>query len=142
MNYREEVNMAGARHDEGREEGQLMRELEEQFHPVFESSPCGVYLYFDDNLKICNERLAGMFGMSVAEWEKSGSFLNAFVYPRNQKIVPSNFLHHIAQLTHPVTSRFPAWRRDVMTFPVEKDMISTVWYRMPESYPFFVHEER
>jgi len=133
--------MTNGKQAEVREHGRIMKELAEQFRPVFESSPMGVYLYLDDTHKICNERLAKMFGMSVTEWEKTASFLDAFVEPRDQQLVAGNFQHHVAQLTHPITFRFHARRKDGTTFVAEMDMIPISWYGNPVAY-HFVRESR
>src|SRR5688500_3286421 len=44
---------------------EVMEELSEQYSPVLDASPDGVYLWLDDAHKVCNERLARMFGYSV-----------------------------------------------------------------------------
>ena len=54
-------------HDEHHEH--LIKEITEQFEPVFSNSPQGVYLYLDDTHKICNQKFADMLGYkSVEEW--------------------------------------------------------------------------
>ena len=133
--------MTSAKQDQDREHSKIMKELAEQFRPVLESSPVGVYLYLDDTHKICNEHLAKMFGVSAAEWVKTGSFLEAFVDPRDRKLFAGNYQHHIAQLTHPVTFKFLARRKDGTTFLAETDMIPISWHGMPVAY-HFVREAR
>ncbi len=47
----------------------LMKELTEQFEPMFANSPQAIYLYLDDTHKICNQTFADMLGYkSIAEW--------------------------------------------------------------------------
>lgn len=47
----------------------LIKELAEQFEPVFSNSPQGVYIYLDDEHKICNKKFADMVGYkSVEQW--------------------------------------------------------------------------
>lgn len=54
-------------HDEHHEH--LIKELAEQFKPVFSKSPQGVYIYLDDKHKICNKKFAEMLGYgSIKEW--------------------------------------------------------------------------
>ena len=36
----------------------VIRELAEQFQPIMEQSPDGVYLWLNETHKVCNERLA------------------------------------------------------------------------------------
>ncbi len=57
--------------------GELVRELE----PVLSSSGQGIYIYFDDEHKVCNEKFASLLGYSSAnEWAKmQGSFPGLFV---------------------------------------------------------------
>jgi hypothetical protein len=43
----------------------VIRELAEQLRPVLKRSPDGVYLWLDEARKACNERLAGLFGLTV-----------------------------------------------------------------------------
>jgi hypothetical protein len=40
----------------------------EQFQPVFDKSPFGVYLYLDDVHKICNDKMVRMLGVKPQEW--------------------------------------------------------------------------
>ena len=54
-------------HDEHHEH--LMKELTEQFEPMFSNSPQAIYLYLDDTHKICNQKFADMLGYkSIEEW--------------------------------------------------------------------------
>ena len=54
-------------HDEHHEH--LVKEIAEQFEPVFTKSPHGIYIYLDDVHKICNKKFAEMLGYnSVSEW--------------------------------------------------------------------------
>jgi hypothetical protein len=70
------------------EHEQILREMEEQFGPLFEQSPVGVYLYLTDSHKICNERMAHMHGMTVEEWRSTPTFLNDFIAGRFQAFYP------------------------------------------------------
>jgi PAS domain S-box-containing protein len=50
----------------------LIKELAEQLEPVFSGSPQGIYLYLDDEHKICNQKFANMLGYkSIQEWVKN-----------------------------------------------------------------------
>lgn len=42
------------------ENQEIIRQLEAQFRPLFESSPDGVYLWLDESHKVCDERLAAL----------------------------------------------------------------------------------
>lgn len=48
----------------------IIKELAEQLQPVLSKSPQAIYLYLDDEHKICNQKFADMLGYkSVKEWE-------------------------------------------------------------------------
>lgn len=125
-----------ARHAQNIEHEQILKEMLEQFGPVFENSPMGVYLYLDDVHKVCNERMAKMFGLTVKEWNGTQSFLDDFVDERNQEMVARNYQHHVAMRTHPVTFRFRAKRKDGSKFLAETDMIPICWRGNPVAYHF------
>ena len=47
----------------------LVKELAEQLEPVLSKSPQAIYLYLDDEHKICNKKFADLLGYkSVQEW--------------------------------------------------------------------------
>lgn len=50
----------------------LIKELALQLEPVLSKSPQAIYLYLDDEHKICNKKFADMLGYkSVKEWVKN-----------------------------------------------------------------------
>ena len=50
----------------------LIKEVAEMLRPVLSKSPQGVYIYLDDEHKICNKKYAEMLGYkSVSEWVKN-----------------------------------------------------------------------
>lgn len=114
----------------------ILREMLEQFGPVFESSPDGVYLYLDDRHKICNDRLAKMFGLTTKEWSAAPNFLGDFVAEQDQEMVATNYQRHIATLTRPVAFRFQGRRKDGSTFAAETEMIPITWRGNPVAYHF------
>lgn len=126
--------MSQRQHNEEHE--QILREMLEQFGPVFEQSPDGVYLYLDDVHKICNDRLARMFGMTAKEWAATHTFLADFVDERDQGVVAGNYQRHVAALTRPVRFRFRAKRKDGSEFQAETDMIPMSWRGNPVAYHF------
>lgn len=121
-------------HDEPHE--QVLREVAEQFGPLFQHSPVGVYLYVDDHHKICNERMAGMHGMTVEEWQNTPTFLNDFIVPEDRQMYASNYREYVAALKHPITFRFRGLRKDGSTFVAETDMIPLCWNGHPVAYHF------
>lgn len=47
----------------------LIKELAEQLKPVLSHSPQAIYLYLDDEHKICNKKFADLLGYkSIGEW--------------------------------------------------------------------------
>ena len=122
--------------DQDAQHEQILREMLEQFGPVFQQSPDGVYLYLDDRHKICNDRLAKMFGLTVQEWSAAPNFLGDFVVEQDQEMVSSNYQRHVAMLTRPVSFRFRALRKDRSTFTAETEMIPITWRGNPVAYHF------
>jgi PAS domain S-box-containing protein len=114
----------------------LMRGLAEQFRPVFESSPDGVYLWLDEEHKICNERLAALFGYTVAEWCAVPSFLTGFVAEEDRAMYAHNYQTRVADLAFPVTFRFHGRRKDGSTFAAETDMIPIAYQGHAVAYHF------
>jgi PAS domain S-box-containing protein len=131
----EEVEMASRRQHDTEHE-QILKEMLEQFGPVFEQSPDGIYLYLDDVHKICNERLARMFGLTTKEWASTPTFLRDFVDEQDQELVARNYQNHVAVLTRPVRFRFRAKRKDGSEFKAETDMIPISWRGNPVAYHF------
>ena len=125
-----------ARKRQSREHEQVLSELLKQFMPVFLNSPDGVYLYLDDNHKVCNKRMADMFGMTVEEWSKAPNFLEEFVAPQDREMIASNYQRHVGALTRPVTLRFNAVRKNGETFTAETEMIPISWNGHPIAYHF------
>lgn len=118
------------------EHDQILREMEEQFGPLFDHSPIGVYLYVTDVHKICNERMTQMHGMTVEEWRNTPTFLNDFIAEEDRQMYASNYQHHVAGLRHPVTFRFRGLRKDGSTFAAETDMIPLCWHGHAVAYHF------
>ena len=127
--------MSSQKHDANEHE-QILREMEEQFGPLFESSPVGVYLYVNDAHKICNERMAQMHGMTAEEWRNTPTFLNDFIAEEDRETYAKNYQHHVAGLKHPVTFRFRGLRKDGSTFAAETDMIPLSWHGHAVAYHF------
>ena len=120
--WEKEIPMA-TKKQQNTEHEHFLHEMLEQFKLVFEQSPDGVYLYLDDQHKICNERLSKMFGFTVQEWSAVPNFVAGFVAEKDQEMFARNYRQHVAALTHPVTFRFGARRKDGSTFTAETDMI-------------------
>lgn len=65
----------------------LLGELAQQFQPIFTSSKQAIYIYFDDDHKVCNEKFASLLGYgSAKEWaEMEGSFPSLFIDAKSQE---------------------------------------------------------
>ena len=68
-------------HDHGHSHGDLLSEFATELAPLLESTEQGVYIFFDDEHKVCNETFASLLGYgSAAEWaHMEGSFPEVFV---------------------------------------------------------------
>jgi PAS domain S-box-containing protein len=105
----------------------ILRELGEQMQPMFDKSPEGIYLYIDEVHKICNQRFARMFGLTVDEWEKMEGFVNSHAAESDQEMIVRNYQKHIQGDMTPVRFRFKGVRKDRSTFNCELDMIPFPW---------------
>lgn len=56
-------------HDHGHSHGDLLGELASQLQPLLDSSDQAIYIYMDDENKVCNEKFASLLGYdSPEEW--------------------------------------------------------------------------
>jgi PAS domain-containing protein len=68
-------------HAHGETHRDLLGELTSQLQLVLESSEQAIYIYFDDEHKVCNENFASLLGYgSAEEWaQMEGNFPSLFV---------------------------------------------------------------
>ena len=114
----------------------VIQDLAEQFRPVMEQSPDGVYLWLDEAHKVCNERLANLFGFTVEEWCTTQPFLDNFVAEEDRRMFSWNYHNRVAALAFPVTFRFRGLRKDGSTFAAETDMIPIAYRGHAAAYHF------
>lgn len=114
----------------------IVAHLREQFAPVLEQSPDGVYLWVDERNKVCNERLASMFGYTVEQWESAEPFLETFVAESDRATYGGNYRRFVGGLERPASFRFTARRKDGSTFAAETDMIPISFAGHPVAYHF------
>ncbi|MEK6890610.1 MAG: PAS domain-containing protein [Nanoarchaeota archaeon] len=78
----------------------LIKEAYELLKVIFEESPQAIYLYLDDQHKICNENFANLLGYdSSKEWgEVKEPFTSAFVDEESQEELVSSFQNAINDL--------------------------------------------
>jgi len=112
---------------EEHEHVKILKELGEQFRPMFEKSPEGIYLYIDEVHKICSERFAKMFGLTVTEWEEMEGFVNKHVAEEDVEMVVQTYHEHIHQSLTPARFRGDCIRKNGSRFKVEVDMIPFPW---------------
>ncbi len=79
---------------------QLVGGLHRQLKAVFDESAQGIYLYLDDNHKVCNKRFASLLGYdSPQDWAKvTTRFLEASVAEKSQETLVSAFQDAIERL--------------------------------------------
>ena len=114
----------------------VIRGLAEQFRPIMEQTPDGVYLWLDEAHKVCNARLAKLFGYTVEEWSATQPFLENFVAEEDRALYSWNYHNRVAALAFPVTFRFRGLRKDGSSFPAETDMIPITYRGHAVAYHF------
>ena len=71
---------------------ELVNGFHNQLKQIFDSSEQAIYLYLDDNHKVCNKKYASLLGYSsAAEWAKIENPLEANVDKASQQIVVSAY---------------------------------------------------
>jgi PAS domain S-box-containing protein len=102
---------------------EIIREVAEQFAPILENSPDGVYLWLDEDHMVCNERFAQMFGATAAEWNARPPYFEDIIVEDDMSMYAWNFQNRVARLLVPAAFRFRGKRKDGTTFDAETDMI-------------------
>src|ERR1051325_1988329 len=99
--------------------------IAEQLAPVFDNSKEGVYVYLDDRHKICNERLAKMWGYrTAAEWAATPDFLETFVASQPDRVQVSTTYHqHVHRELTAYKLRYTVRRKDGHTIKVESSTV-------------------
>jgi hypothetical protein len=70
----------------------LVKGLYEQMKQVLESSEQPVFLYLDDNHKVCNSKFADLLGFkSPQEWAKIQGFLEPYVAEKSRDTLSSAY---------------------------------------------------
>lgn len=100
----------------------VLDELYSHYQQVMELSSDGMFIYLDSEYKICNQKLARLWGYSQDEWARQPSYLQSFVAPDSQFAVA---LHYVdcKQNFHPVRFQFLAKKKDGSVFDADKAMI-------------------
>ena len=70
----------------------VLSRVVEQFHEVLEGSSQPMYVFLDEQHKVCNQRLAALLGYaSPAEWDQPGSFTEQYVDPGSRAALVSTY---------------------------------------------------
>lgn len=79
----------------------LLGDLTRELQPVLESSEQGIYIYFDDEHKVCNEKFASLLGYgSPHEWaQREGSFPPLFVDESSQDTLIGAYQQAMQRMT-------------------------------------------
>lgn len=73
-------------HDEHHEH--LIKEVAELFDPILENSPQAIYIYLDDQHKICNQKFADLLGYgSINEWASNETPVDDVVKNDQDKVI-------------------------------------------------------
>lgn len=88
-------------HAHGHSHGDLLGELAMQLQPLLESSEQAIYLYLDDDAKVCNEKFASLLGYGSAdEWAQvKGNFPTLFVDAKSQDTLIDAFQNAMQSLS-------------------------------------------
>jgi PAS domain S-box-containing protein len=114
----------------------VVPELAEHLRPVFESSPDGVYVWLDEHHWTCSERLAALFGYTVAELEDRPGLLQLIVHEDDQETFSWNYWNRVAAQAFPATFRFRGKHRDGSVVQAETDMIPLTYGGHTLAYHF------
>lgn len=71
--------MSDAERREKEEHRFLIKDLARQYMPIMDLSSDGIYIYLDDEHKLCNGNLANLWGYSQEEWNNNSPFLENLV---------------------------------------------------------------
>lgn len=79
--------------DEHGDHNALMQAVAAEYQEILDTSEQGVYIYFDDETKVCNEKFATLLGYSSPEeWaEVHESFPDVFVAENSQEQLVNAF---------------------------------------------------
>ena len=111
--------------DNDRQHEEWLAAIAEQLAPIFDNSKEGVYVYLDDRHKICNERLAKMWGYtSAAEWSATPDFLESFVDTQPDRVQVSTTYHqHVHRELTAYSLRYTVRRKDGRKIRVESSTV-------------------
>ena len=81
---------------------ELVNEFFAEQKKIFDSSDQGIYVYLDDDGRVCNDKFATLLGYSSPdEWLKvdvQGSFPSAFVADQSQQVLVSAYQNALEKM--------------------------------------------
>ena len=123
-------------HDQQHEE--WLAAIASQLAPIVDNSREGVYVYLDDRHKICNDRLAKMWGYrSAAEWAATPDFLETFVAGQPDRVQVSTTYHkHVHRELTAYRLRYTVKRKDGRKIRVESQTVPFAYDGQLFAYAF------
>jgi len=111
--------------EQDRQHEEWLAEIAPQLAPVFDNSREGIFVYLDDRHKICNERLAKLWGYaSATEWAAAPDFLETFVDSHADRVRVSESYHkNVHQDLVAYRLRYTVRRKDGRRIRVEADTV-------------------
>jgi hypothetical protein len=71
---------------------ELVKGLYDQMKPVLDKSEQPIFIYLDDNHKVCNGKFAAMLGYkSPEDWAAIGGFLDVFVVEKSRETLSTAY---------------------------------------------------
>ncbi len=71
---------------------ELVKGLYEQMKPVLDKSEQPIFIYLDDNHKVCNQRFASMLSFkSPKEWAEKQGFLEVYVTEKSRETLSTAY---------------------------------------------------
>lgn len=81
--------------------GNLIEEISKEYKEILENSDQAVYIYLDDEHKVCNEKFASLLGYESPEkWaEVKENFPSAFVAEESQETLVNTYIDAMEKYT-------------------------------------------
>jgi hypothetical protein len=78
---------------------ELVKSLYEQMKPILDKSEQPIYMYLDDNHKVCNLKFATMLGYkSPEEWAAMEGFLDVFVVEKSRETLSTAYWNAVNKM--------------------------------------------
>lgn len=101
---------------------EVLKSLTEHLQPLLDSSIEGVFIYLDGEHKVCNEKLAKMFGYTQLQWEEVYPF-EKLLSKESRVEVMATYYERIVADKAPGEVIFTGVRKDGSTFKAHMLMV-------------------